>query len=292
MTLKFTFLGTGCPVAHPVRGGPAHIVETGGATVLVDCGSGVAQQLAAASISPAGIDALVITHYHSDHLVDFYELVISSWHAGRGRPWHVYGPENALSHIRAIMDAWSDERGWRVAHERRDVAAAGLDVELHELKPGIFFDQGGLVVEAMAVDHGPVRPAYGLVIRNGETRLVFSGDTAPCDAVLEAARGADLLVHEVFVRRELPIVTGRRSAATVAAMTAYHSLSEDVGKLAARAGVRALALTHFVPPGCDRDALLAEVRSDFDGPVILGEDLLSISLPECTLRWKDFTAGF
>jgi ribonuclease Z len=292
VTLKFTFLGTGCPVAHPVRGGPAHIVEAGGATVLIDCGSGVAQKLAAAHISPAAIDALVITHYHSDHLVDFYELVISSWHGGLGRPWRVYAPARALAHMRAIMDAWADERAWRVANEHRDVPAAGLEVELHELKPGGFFDHGGLEVEAMAVDHGPVRPAYGLVFRQGGTKLVFSGDTAPCDAVLEAARDADLLVHEVFVRRELPVMAGRRSAATVAAMTAYHTLSGDVGKIAARAKARALALTHFVPPGCDRDALLVEVRADFAGPVILGEDLLSITLPACTLRWKDFTASF
>ena len=292
MSLKFTFLGTGCPVAHPGRGGPAHSVETGEATVLIDCGSGVAQKLAAARISPAAIDALVVTHYHSDHLVDFYQLVISGWHAGRGRPWRVYAPARALAHMRAIMDAWADERAWRVAHEHRDVPAAGLEVELHELKPGVVLDQGGLVVEAMAVDHGPVRPACGLVFRHNGTKLVFSGDTAPCDAVLAAARDTDLLVHEVFVRRELPVVAGRRSAATVAAMTAYHTLSSDVGKIAARAPARALALTHFVPPDCDRDALLAEVRADFSGPVILGEDLLSITLPECTLRWKNLVAGY
>ena len=75
---SFTFLGTGCPVASPVRAGPAHLVSTGEAKILIDCGSGVSQRLVAAGQRAADIDALVITHYHSDHIVDFYQLLVSS----------------------------------------------------------------------------------------------------------------------------------------------------------------------------------------------------------------------
>ncbi len=105
---------------------------------------------------------------------------------------------------------------------------------------------------------------------------MLSGDTRACAAVVEAARGAHLLVHEVFVHREMPVTPGLRSAETVANVAAYHTLSSEVGKVAAEAGVGCLALTHFVPPGIDRKALLAEVAADFDGPVVIGEDLMTL----------------
>ena len=135
---------------------------------------------------------------------------------------------------------------------------------------------GELRVEAFEVDHRPVRHAFGFAFETPEARLVLSGDTRACTAVIEAARGADLLVHEVFVHRELPVTPGVRNAETVANVASYHTLSSEVGKVAAEAGVGCLALTHFVPPGCDRKALLAEVAADFAGPVVLGEDLMTL----------------
>ena len=96
--------------------------------------------------------------------------------------------------------------------------------------------------------------------------------------MIEAARGADLLVHEVFIHREMPVLPGVRSAETVANVAAYHTLSGEVGKIATEAGVKALALTHFVPPAAEREALLAEVAADFAGPIVLAEDLLRIDL--------------
>jgi ribonuclease Z len=107
----------------------------------------------------------------------------------------------------------------------------------------------------------------------------MSGDTRPCEALIEAARGADLLLHEVFVHREMQPIEGRRTEETIAAVASYHTLSSDVGKVAASAGAKWLALTHFVPPDCDTDALLKEVKADFDGPVTVGADLMTLDVP-------------
>ena len=112
---------------------------------------------------------------------------------------------------------------------------------------------------------------------------MISGDTRRCPAVTSAARGADLLLHEVFIHRELPVVEGLRSAETVANVAGYHTLSSEVGPIAAEAEVQSLMLTHFVPPTLDRDALLTEVTADFPGPVILGEDLMSYDVETRTL---------
>ncbi len=277
--LTFRFLGTGCPVATPLRYGPAHLIEAEGARVLIDCGSGVAQQLKAAGTSGAAIDRLIVTHYHSDHLVDFYHLVISAWHQGRERPWIVHATPKAITNMRAQLDAFADERALRIAHERRP-STAGLEVVFHEIAEGEILTLGALRITAVAVDHRPVEPAFGLRTETGDAALFFTGDTRPCPVLAKAARGVDLLVSEVFVDREMQPATGIRSAATVENVRAYHMVPAEIAALAREAGAGLLALTHLVPPAADRAALLRELRAGYAGPVVVGEDLMRIDLPE------------
>jgi len=175
------------------------------------------------------------------------------------------------------MALWEPELSQRIAHEKRPSTEA-LKIAVTEIAADEVFDIAGLQVRVVPVDHQPVRHAFGFVFEEVGEKLVLSGDTRRCEALIAAARGADLLVHEVFVHREMPVVEGVRSAETVANVASYHTLSDEVGKIAAEAGVKALALTHFVPPACDRAALLTEVAADFGGPLILAEDLLRIDL--------------
>ena len=288
--MRLTLLGTGCPVVHTGRYGPAQVVSHGGRVVLIDCGSGVTQRLAAAGLTGRDVDALLLTHLHSDHLVDLFQLVISSWHQGRDRPQRVIGPPGTRAFVDGLMALWRPELDQRIAHERRPSTVA-LEIEVEEIDPGdapeavIALD--GLSVAAFRVDHRPVRHAFGLVCEADGARLVISGDTRRCEALIEAARGADLLLHEVFIHRDMPIVASVRTAEGRARVAGYHTLSSEVGKIAAEADVAALMLTHFVPPACDRDALLAEVAADFPGPVILGEDLMSYDFDGATLAHGD-----
>ena len=275
--MEIVFLGTGCPVVSTERYGPAQLVLGNDAKVLVDCGSGVTQRLVAAGTPGRALDALLLTHLHSDHLVDLYQLIVSSWHQGRERPLPVYGPPGTRRYVEGLMALWEPELSLRVAHEKRPSTEA-LKVEVTEIAAGEVLRFAGLGVRVVAVDHRPVRHAFGFVFEEGGQKLVLSGDTRRCEALIEAASGADLLVHEVFIHREMPVVPGVRSAETVANVAGYHTLSSEVGKIAAEAGVKALALTHFVPPAADRAALLAEVAADFAGPLVLAEDLLRIDL--------------
>jgi ribonuclease Z len=291
MTVHFTFLGTGCPVASAARRGPAHLVEAGEARVLIDCGSGVAQQLVAAGRPGASIEALIVTHYHSDHLVDFYQLVVSSWHQGRARPWIVHATAPAIANMRAQLAAFAEERALRIAHERRP-SIAGLEVEFHALAEDRPLRFGALELAPFQVDHRPVEPAFGLSITAGESRIVFTGDTRPCAALERAASGADLLVSEVFVDREMKTTAGVRSVETVAAVAGYHMTPAEIARLARGAAVRAVALTHLVPPAADRAALVAEVRGGFEGPVIVGEDLMTIALPQRVLTVGDLALAY
>jgi ribonuclease Z len=287
--MKITLLGTGCPVAHPLRGGAATLVETAGARVLVDCGSMVTQRLIEAGCQGAWLDALLVSHLHSDHLVDFYQLVVSSWHQGRAGPWVVHCPETVAPVIEATMATWQGERELRIAFEQRP-SATGLEVQCETLAPGRRITIGDLEIEPVLVEHGPVIPAYGFVLRSGGRTVVLSGDTGVCEALIDAGRGAGLLVHEVYLHDEMALVPGIRSAATVSATAAYHTLSGEVGDIARRMDARALALTHFVPPEFDRAALLAEVAGSYDGPVFVGEDLMSFDLASGDVTLGDFRA--
>ncbi|MFC5422257.1 MBL fold metallo-hydrolase [Bosea eneae] len=290
--LAFTFLGSGAPPVSLRRAGPAHLVETGGAKVLVDCGSGVSQRLVAAGHAGAQIDALIVTHEHSDHLVDFYQLIVSSWHQGRNRPWRVLAPEPALANMRGQYEAFARERALRIAFEKRP-DATGLEVVFEELQQGPVAGLGDLAVEAFLVDHKPVEPAFGLSLSANGSRIVFSGDTRLTPSLERVAEGCDLLVCEVFIDSQMPITAGVRSAQTVASVQSYHMTPAVVAGLARRAGVKALALTHLVPPGADTAALFAEVRAGgYSGPLIVGEDLMRLELPARLLRWNGAAIGF
>jgi ribonuclease Z len=284
-----TLLGTGCPQVHPDRFGPASLVQSGGRSFLVDCGSGVTQRMAAAGVSGAGLDALLLTHLHSDHLVDLYQLVISSWHQGRERPQRILGPVGTRAFAEATMEMWRKEREQRIAWERRPSAAA-FELEITEFEEGVLFDADGLRVSAFTVDHGPVRPAFGFLFETAQARVAFSGDTTVCDRLIDAAKDVDLLVHECFIHRDMG--PGRmRSEQGLANVAAHHTLSSEVGKVAARAGAGMLLLHHFVPAEFDRDALLREVGADFTGPVVIGEDLLSADVRRRAIGYGGLRLG-
>jgi ribonuclease Z len=281
--MELTLLGTGCPAVSTERYGPAQVICHQNQAILVDCGSGVTQRLLAAGLSGRALDAVFLTHLHSDHIVDLFQLVISSWHQGRDRPQRIFGPRGTKAYVAGLLALWQPELAQRIAHERRPSTRA-LEVQVEEFDDGASFQFGELQVTAVEVDHKPVKHAFGFVFATAGRRLVISGDTRRCAALSAAAKGADVLLHEVFLHHGLLPEPGVRSAETVAQAASYHTLSEEVGKIAAEAGVGCLMLTHFVPPGCDREALLTEVARDFTGPLVLGEDLMSLDLANGRLR--------
>lgn len=282
MSFEFICLGTGCPVATPERMGPAHLVIADDTKILIDCGSGVTQRLVQAGTRGADLDALIVTHYHSDHVIDFWQLIVSSWHQGRTKPWRVIATAPAITHMQKQIESFGDEIKLRIAHEHRP-STEGLRVMFEELgEHTLTFPH--LTITPFAVDHRPVTPAFGLIFESNGRKLVFSGDTAPCDTLSHAARDADLLVQEVFVDREMQPIPGVRSADTVASVMAYHTTPAQAAALATGSRVRALMLTHIVPPAADRSALLREIRVGYAGPAIIGEDLMRFDVVNRMIR--------
>jgi ribonuclease Z len=270
--MRVTLLGTGCPQVSTRRYGPASLLRTATRQFLIDCGSGVTQRLLAAGTSGKQIDAVLLTHLHSDHIVDLFQLIISSWHQGRDRPQRIFGPVGTKQYLKGLMALWKTELDQRIAHEKRPSITA-LELEITEVQPGRIIQDGDLSVIAVPVRHQPVKAAFGYVFADSKHKIAFSGDTAYCPELIQAAKDADALVHECFIHREMLALPGR-SPETLTNVASYHTLSTEVGKVAGQAHTACLILNHFVPVEFDAGKLLAEVRADYAGPVLVGEDLM------------------
>ena len=275
--MLLTLLGTGCPQVDTRRFGPSQIVRHQGATYLIDCGSGTTQRLYAAGSNGAEVDAVFLTHLHSDHIVDLFQLIISSWHQGRDRPHMVYGPKGTKRYVNGLLRLWKPELKQRIAHETRSTTA-GLKVDVVEIEAGEVFRAGEVVVTAVEVDHFPVYPAYGYLFKTASARLAISGDTTYCPELIKAAKGVDVLVHEVYVHHGMPPTMPFVEPHDSRTVKTYHTSSDVVGTVAREAEAGVLVLSHFVPTRFDEEDLLHQVSADFDGPILIGEDLMNIDV--------------
>lgn len=275
--MKAILLGTaGGPAPKRTRSAPANAIVVDGDVYVIDCGNGVARQAALAGLDLRRLRAVFLTHHHSDHNVDAGTLLQLAWTAGLDRPVQIFGPPP----LRAMMDAFLSfaevDVRTRIADEGRPDFASLLQI--------VEIDAGGTVlqnervtVRAALVEHPPLKPAFALRFDTPERSIVFSGDTAPCDALVDLARGADVLVHEVMHGEAIGEIIARLSNASRLRehLMASHTLLEDVGAVAGRAGVKTLVLTHFVPSeGIADQVWRAGAARRFQGEIIVGSDLL------------------
>ena len=275
--MELTLLGTGCPSVDHKRFGPSNLVSTKTAKILVDCGSGITQRLHELKISSADIDALFFTHLHSDHAVDLYQLIISSWHSYRIKPWKIYGPKGTKIFVKKIMDAWADERKLRIAYESR-ASAKAFNIQVTEFKSVGTIKIKDLNIKYFEVDHKPVKFAYGFCFTNKNKKLTISGDTRPCENLMKYAQRSDLLLHEVFIEGEILQINKMRTKKTLHNVQSYHTTSTQVGKVAFISKAKKLVLTHFVPTRFNKNNLKKVVKKDFGKDPIIGEDLMTIKV--------------
>jgi len=275
--MELTLLGTGCPSVDYKRFGPSNLVSTKLAKILVDCGSGITQRLHELKVSSADIDVLLFTHLHSDHAVDLYQLIISSWHSYRIKPWKIYGPKGTKKFVKKIMDAWADERKLRISYESR-ASAKAFDIQITEFKSVGNIKMKDLNIKYFEVDHKPVKYAYGFCFTNKNKKLTISGDTRPCENLMKYAQKADVLLHEVFIEGEILQINKMRTKKTLHNVQSYHTTSTQVGKVAFIARAKKLVLTHFVPTRFNKKNLKKVVKKDFGKDPIIGEDLMKIKI--------------
>ena len=273
--MKVTLLGTGAPRPNPRRRGPSQLVDVGGERFLVDCGTGVACQLVAAGVSPLDVHNVFITHHHSDHTIDLGHLLLTRWIMGQNAPLRVWGPAGAKRYVDDLLrlHAWDID----VRREHQD-GRPGPRVEVHELEPGVAYESAAVRITAFLVEHLPVEPAFGFRFDGGGRSVAVSGDTRPCENLIAHCRGIDTLIHECTDVTSIPLNPGGGFPSLdvqTARLGSYHTLPDQVGKVAARAGVKTLVLSHLM--GRDDPAELTRVVArDFGGAIVVGEDLASV----------------
>jgi len=275
--MELTLLGTGCPKVDFKRFGPANLVSTKKTKILIDCGSGVTQRLDQIKVSSAEIDALFLTHLHSDHVVDLYQLIISSWHSYRSKAWKIYGPKGTNKFVKKTMNAWKEERTQRIKYEARSSVEA-FKVIVKEFKSLGSINIKDINIKYFEVDHKPVKYAYGFNFIHKNKKLTISGDTRPSENVMKYGQLSDVLLHEVFIDGEIMKTNKMRTSKTLHNVKAYHTPSSLVGKIAKITRCKKLVLTHLVPTQFNERKLKKVVKSDFGKDPIVGKDLLKIQI--------------
>jgi len=278
---RLILLGTGGgPRPKPQNNATAHVIIAGGLLYVVDCGDGVAHQLALAGASLDKLRHVFITHHHSDHNADYGNLLLLSWASGLRTPVDTWGPPPLARITRLFFEMSAYDIDVRIADEGR-VPLVPL-IHAHELPgPGPVLRDETVAVTSALVNHPMVTPAYGYRFDAADRSIVFSGDTTFSDNLVQLARGADVLVHEALYLPAVDRLVARvPNAATLKKhLLASHTSAEDCGRVAAAAGVKTLVLSHFVPPD---DPLVTEhmwidaARRHFTGEIIAGRDLMEI----------------
>jgi ribonuclease Z len=245
-------------------------VRAGDATVLVDCGRGVVMRLAAAGVLPVGLTAVLLTHLHSDHITDLNDVVTTHWVMAPGPlPLRVVGPPGTRQVVDGLLAMLAPDQRYRIDHHA-DLHEGPL-VEVTEVGPGDVVALGRASATVHATDHRPVEPTVGYRVEHDGTVAAIAGDTVPCAGLDALCAGADLYVQTV-IREDLVRAI---PSARLQDILDYHSTVEQAAQTAARAGVRTLVLTHYVPPLTpgDEEDWRAVAAPYFDGEVVLGDDL-------------------
>lgn len=295
--LHVYFCGTGSPLPDPARAGPCIGVLAGETALVFDTGSGSLRKLAGMGFPVGETDHVFLTHLHSDHIDGLGEMMLQAWIGGSRRvPVGISGPEGTEAVVDGFLQAYRADAGYRTAHHGAAIASpAGFGAVATEIDlaaggaTGVVYEERGVRVLAFGVDHSPVSPAFGYRIDYKGRSVVISGDTVKSEAVIEAARGSDLLIHEALNREMVAVMSDAAAANGNAALSTvfadildYHASPVEAAETAEAAGAGELVLTHIVPPLPSRflyPAFLTGVDEAYEGPATIGEDGLMISMP-------------
>jgi ribonuclease Z len=273
--MEVVLLGTGSPLPDARRAGPATIVRAGGRTLLVDCGRGVLLRAAAVGVGAGQLDAVLLTHLHSDHLTDLNDVITTRWVLSFSpSPLRLLGPPRTREVVDGILASLRPDVEYRLAHH--DDLTWEPGVEVAEVTDGTALQEADVRVLVAPTDHRPVHPTVAYRVEHDGRSVVLAGDTVPCEGLDRLCRGADALVHTVIrddLIRDAPVARLRD-------VCDYHSSVADAARTAARADVAILVLTHYVPalaPG-DEDSWRAMAAEHYDGRIELGDDLLTVTV--------------
>ena len=279
---RVILLGTkgGPRVGESGRSNPSTLILINDIPYVVDCGYGTSRQLLAAGISLNKLRYIFLTHHHSDHNLEYGALFYNAWITGLPIQVDAYGPSGLRKMTHNFFNYMKFDIETRIVDEGRPDPRKMLTA--HDFtKPGVVMQNDDVKISTCLVRHPPIKQAYAYRFDAKDRSVVISGDTAYVPALADFAKGADVLVHEVMYLPgiEALIKRSRNASRLREHLMAAHTLPEEVGKIAARAGVNTLVLSHFVPgddPSITDEQWSEGVRKYFKGRIIVGRDLMEI----------------
>jgi ribonuclease Z len=295
--LSAVLCGSVGPLPHASRAGPCVAVSAGGRLYVVDVGRGSANRAGLIGLDAGAVRAVLLTHFHSDHIQELGEWDLQSWVQGRPGPLRVFGPPGVERVVAGFEEAYALDAGYRTAHHGAELLPPEVGRMVAHPVPGpasdggsaLVLEEDGLRVTAFAVDHDPVRPAYGYRFDWRGRSIVVSGDTARDPRVAAAARGADVLFHEAQANHMVARVAAAAAAADrprvakiMADIPDYHTTPVEAAEIANEAGVKLLVLYHLTPPppvAFAERIFVRGVDAAREGDWRLGEDGLLVTLP-------------
>lgn len=278
--LKVTLLGTGIPNPQINAFGTSTLIEAGDEKLLIDCGRGTSIRLSQLGLGVGHVDRIILSHYHSDHYAGIFDFAMTGTirqkFGGRNGPLHVHGPPGIERIAEGAWIATGPDRDIRTADNEIDPEHMRIIPHLYE--EGIVYDQGGLVVRSIRVDHGDfIDIAYGFRVEYQGRVFVHSHDTRYNENLIAQAHGADVFVHEVAAARQ----EIQQKMQAIRLVMEHHASPAEVGRVFAQTRPKLALLTHLVllkPDPVSINDVMAELAEEYDGTVMVAEDLLSIEI--------------
>ena len=285
MTTTVTLTGTGVPHVAPGRAGAGVLVSCGDVHLQFDAGRATVLRLAEAGVLPHQLSSQFVTHYHSDHVVDLVDVVMTRWIMGQlhpAPPLDIVVPEGpATAFVHRMLDPYDDD----VLIRRQHVGSEAIQMNVLPFeptsKPTVVWRSGDgiVVVEAVAVHHEPVEASVAFRVTTPDGSVVISGDTRVCDEVFDLARDADVLVHEACRRTAM---SNAVAGSVFEKIFDYHADTAELGVFAQRYSIKHMVLTHLIPqPRNDLDlqAFERDLRgAGYTGQITVGKDLDRITI--------------
>ncbi len=281
---RIVFLGTnGGPRIGLNAANPATLVVVGDTPFVIDCGAGVSRQLVAAGVPIPSVKYIFISHHHSDHNLEYGNLFYNAWVAGLSTPVHSFGPKGLKAMTRAYWELNKFDVETRIGDEGRPDPRPLL-IAKDIADDGVVLQTADVRVTAFRTPHPPITDNFAYKFETPDGIIVFSSDTAYNPKLAEFAEGADVLVHEALYLPAVDrlVVKTRNGATLKKHLLDSHTTTEDVGRIAAAAGIKVLVLSHFVPgddPEVTDDDWTRDVKKNFSGRIIVAKDLMQLPLP-------------
>lgn len=275
---QVVFLGTGNPNPDPQHLGPSTAIIVDQTPYIIDFGVGLVRNAAALTPQYGGLFAALeaqnlktgfLTHLHSDHTIGLPDLILTPWILERDEPLRLFGPHGTKNLSEHILKAYHADIQYRL-NGLEPINEYGYQVVVSEYSEGMIFQDGNIKVEAFLVSHGRLPNTFGFRFTTPDKSIVISGDTSPCENILNFGKGVDILIHEVYSFKGFCA----KDTKWQYYHSTHHTSTIQVGEIARKTKPKLLVLYHTLFWGATETEILAEVKSVYDGEIILSSDLL------------------